>query len=110
MSDSFVGRVIDFIGNVIDPPPGPAQPGREQQPRDWGTIALDTAIGAVVLLVVFSLTMGGVRAAAQVLALVVVCTFGFGLVILLGLAWVTGTVVRRPIAHLLRAAFGVRRA
>jgi hypothetical protein len=103
MSDSVVG-------SLTDPPPRPAQPDRARPPRDWATIFLDTAIGAAVLFVVASVTLGGVQTAAMFLFYALLCTLGISLAILLPLAWAVGTVIRRPIAHLARAASGGRGA
>jgi hypothetical protein len=103
MSDSV-------IGSLTDPPAGPAQPGRARRPRDWGTISLDTAIGAVVLFIVAAATMGGVQTAVTFLVYAIICTLGISLAILLPLAWAVGTVIRRPIAHLARVAFRGRGA
>ena len=96
---------MSFIRNVIDPPGATPE---QRTPRDDDGrptlvqgLLLDTAVGIPVLFALSAAMLGSVSNALGFLAMAVICTAGFSLLLLLPLAWVLGALVRRPLALIL---------
>jgi hypothetical protein len=74
----------------------------EDKPSVWQELALDTAVGIPILFLGSAAVLGSVTNAFAFFVIAVVCTAGFGLLILLPLACVLGALVRRPVVYFLR--------